>query len=79
MFKHYAHVIDELVGEPVLPVNEQIMRAREAVKQMSPGELDDLAVELLQRPKVGSGSGADAMYRPRGPHEQPPNPPSKTA
>jgi integrase len=64
MFKHYAHVIDELVGEPALPVDEQIMRAREAVEQMSPGELDELAFELLEQPKVGTGDGADAMYGP---------------
>jgi integrase len=78
MFKHYAHVIDELVGEPVLPVNEQIIRARVAVKQMSPGELDDLAAELLQRPKVGAGSGVDAMYSPHVAPDIPKDPP-KTA
>jgi hypothetical protein len=33
MFKHYAYVIDELVGEPILPADDQIMRAREAVKE----------------------------------------------
>ena len=65
MFKHYAHVIDELVGEPVLPVEDQIMRAREAVNEMSPVELDGLAAELLEHPKVGAGRGADQMYAPR--------------
>ena len=28
MFSHYAGVIEELVGEPRMPVEEQIARAR---------------------------------------------------
>jgi integrase len=65
MFKHYANVIEELVGEPTLDANDQILRAREAVKEMSDGELDELAAELLEQPTVGAGGqAARRMYAP---------------
>ena len=47
MFNHYANVIDELVGQPVLPAAEQIAEARQAVQGMGKHELDKLMDKLL--------------------------------
>jgi integrase len=52
MFSHYANVIDELVGEPVLSATEQIERAREAVGKLETQELDKLVADLLEHPTV---------------------------
>ena len=54
MFKHYANVIEELRGEPVLPAEEQILRAREAVVELHRGELDKLMADLIENPMVRS-------------------------
>ncbi len=65
MFKHYANVIDELVGEPTLSANDQIHRAREVVNELSGGELDKLTAELERLPTVESGGwAAKRMYAP---------------
>jgi integrase len=60
MFRHYAGVIDELVGEPVISAEEQILRARSAVGARDKEELDSLVAELFERPTLASGRGAGA-------------------
>jgi integrase len=68
MFSHYANVIEELVGEPRIPVEEQIARARDVVDDKPADELDDLAAELFARPKVssaGSSGAAKLLYEPK--------------
>lgn len=66
MFSHYANVIDELVGEPVLSAAEQIKRAREAVIALEGRELDKLVADLIQCPTVqgrgGSGRAARIFF-----------------
>jgi hypothetical protein len=67
---HYANVIDELVGEPVLPAAEQIARARDAVMELERKELDELMADLIEHPTVrhgGSGGrrAAHTFYAPR--------------
>ena len=68
MFKHYANVIQELVGEPTLSVQEQILRARTAVVQRPKRELDMLVADLFERPTVaGPGEeerAATIFFRP---------------
>ena len=67
MFSHYANVIEELVGEPRIPVEEQIARARDVVEDKPPEELDNLAAELFSRPKVqsaGKSGAAKLLYEP---------------
>jgi integrase len=67
MFKHYANVIDELVGEPALAAEEQIMRAREAVIQRPKRELDELVADLFERPTVageGESRAATIFFQP---------------
>jgi integrase len=69
MFAHYANVIDELVGEPVLPAAEQISRARDAVVELERKELDELMADLIEHPTVRHGGGgrrraAHAFYAP---------------
>lgn len=69
MFRHYANVIEDLVGEPTISATEQIRRAREAVHQKQKEELDDLVVDLLERPtlQAAEGSGAaEVFYAPEG-------------
>jgi integrase len=69
MFKHYANVIEELVGEPRLDAVEQISRARIAVADRPAQELDELTADLFERPTVG-GPGerraAAIFYAPQG-------------
>ncbi|MFI5004171.1 MAG: tyrosine-type recombinase/integrase [Solirubrobacterales bacterium] len=57
MFNHYANVIDELVGEPVLPAAEQIERARDAVVELERQELDELMADLIEHPTISSPRG----------------------
>jgi integrase len=67
MFRHYAHVIDELVGEPILPVDEQILRARRVVEAKEKEELDRLVADLLEHPTVtepGQEQAATILYQP---------------
>ncbi len=59
MFNHYANVIDELVGEPVLSAAEQIARAREAVVELERRELDKLMADLFERPTIGAAENED--------------------
>lgn len=68
MFKHYANVIDELVGEPVLPAEDQIARARAVVESAGGEHLNNLVVDLLENPTLGSqgsGGAAQIFYAPR--------------
>ena len=61
MFNHYANVIEELRGEPVIPVEDQIARARQAVEGKEREELDRLTVDLVEHPTIASaGSGSSA-------------------
>jgi hypothetical protein len=67
MFRHYANVIEDLVGEPTLSATEQIRRAREAVHEKQKEELDELVVDLLERPTLASAEGsgaAEVFYGP---------------
>lgn len=70
MFKHYANVIEELVGEPVIPAAEQIARARDAVTELERKELDKLMADLIARPTTSAGGddedgrAADFFYGP---------------
>jgi integrase len=67
MFKHYAPVIDELVGEPVISAEEQIFRARSAVAARDKEELDSLLADLFERPTLTSGGhlgAARLLYAP---------------
>ena len=69
MFAHYANVIDELVGEPVLPAAEPMSRARDAVVELARKELDELMADLIEHPTVRHGGGgrrraAHAFYAP---------------
>ncbi len=64
-FRHYANVIEELRGEPILPVHEQITRARELVLTSAPAELDRMVDDLLEHPTViGGGSAAALLFSP---------------
>ena len=64
MFNHYANVIDELAGEPVLPVEEQISRAREMVMREDAESLDRLVDDLAEHPQVSDGTAALHLYAP---------------
>jgi integrase len=80
MFKHYANVIDELVGEPVISAEEQILRARSAVAARDKDELDSLVLDLFERPTLASGgddSAATLLYAPpaHAPYMSIPEPP----
>jgi len=69
MFRHYANVIEELVGEPRLSAEEQIRRAQVAVLERSAGELDRLVVDLFENPTLSSPGGGQAsitFYEPGG-------------
>jgi integrase len=50
MYGHYANVIEELVGQPVIPVGEQITRAREVVAELEARELDTIMAILCEHP-----------------------------
>jgi integrase len=50
MYGHYANVIDELVGQPVIPVDEQITRAREVVAELEARWLDKIMAILCEHP-----------------------------
>lgn len=68
MFRHYANVIEELVGEPRLSAEEQIWRAREAVDERPAAELDTLTRELYERPTLAAAGGkgaAEIFFAPR--------------
>lgn len=52
MYRHYANVIEELKGEPVLPVADQIARARAAIEEMERKELDCLMASLFLFPTL---------------------------
>ncbi len=47
MFEHYAHVIDELVGQPEIPVEDEIIQARQLVTTQSREALDELMAKVL--------------------------------
>ena len=63
MFRYYANVIEELQGEPILPAEDQIARAREAVTRTGRSDLDKLTADLLENPTVAA---ADDELRRRG-------------
>lgn len=60
MYDHYAHVIDELEGEPRLSPVEQIKRARNAVEALEGPALDKLMDDLMVRPTVAASDLAGA-------------------
>ncbi len=61
MFRHYAHVIDELVGQPTVPAAEQIEHARRAVSTLRRNLLDALMSNLLQSPTLSDADREKAM------------------
>jgi integrase len=68
MFRHYAGVIDDLVGEPRLSAEDQINRARDIVSSASSSELDTILVDLMEHPTVAGAAGESAahlVYAPR--------------
>jgi hypothetical protein len=70
MFQHYAAVIEELAGEPRIPVEAQIKKARDVVDDKPADELDNLAAELFARPTIGSSGkfrAAKLFYQPDNP------------
>ena len=67
MFNHYANVIDDLVGEPVLDAVEQITRARDAVWELQRHELDKLMAELFESRTIAAADddgAAKVFYAP---------------
>lgn len=70
MFEHYANVIKELVGEPTIPAEEQISRAREVVKDKERRELDELVANLSAYPTITEpseieiGEGVEVLTLP---------------
>jgi integrase len=67
MFNHYANVIEELVGEPRLSADEQIIRARQVVADTEREELDELVADLFERPTLAAAGGsgaAEVLYAP---------------
>ena len=67
MFKHYANVIEELVGEPRLPAEEQIKRARLACQQWSTAKLEKMVVDLFENSTLsspGSDKASIIFYKP---------------
>lgn len=67
MFKHYANVIDELVGEPRLSAEEQITRARLAVQRLTGADVDRYVVDLLENPTLnspGTDRASVVFYKP---------------
>lgn len=62
MFRYYANVIEELVGEPRISAEEQILRAREAVEARDADELDARVVDLIEHPTLGSGGDAAQLF-----------------
>jgi integrase len=79
MFSHYAGVIKELSGEPVLPASEQIARARQAVDELDAQELDRVMDELMKTttvelpaepiPNAPPGPAAGRFFGRTGPHD----------
>jgi integrase len=59
MFEHYAHVIDELVGQPELPVEDEITQARQLVQTQRKEALDDLMAKLMEPPMKALAAGTD--------------------
>jgi integrase len=62
MFDHYAAVIDELVGEPSEPVEDQIIRARDTVAKLREQDLDKLIAEVFKTDRLlqlAPGTGDD--------------------
>lgn len=66
MFNHYAGVIDDLVGAPLVPVDEQIIEARNAVLELERQELDKMMAELIENPKttVSERDGRIGVFSP---------------
>jgi integrase len=66
MYSHYAAVIEELEGEPSLPAEEQIERARQEVGRASEAEARALVSESLKPPDKMNRSAHALLYGPRG-------------
>ena len=47
LFRHYAGIINELRGEPIVSLDQQIERARTLILQVSPEHLNKLTAELM--------------------------------
>jgi hypothetical protein len=64
MFKHYAGVIRELVGEDPLDPDEQIRRARLFVTEL-PEIVPDLTAQSLKPPRDTTPEAHNLLYRDR--------------
>jgi integrase len=64
MFRHYAGVIEELVGEPRLTAEAQIEAARAALRQRTDAELAELVGSLVEQPLAASDTEAFRIFYP---------------
>ena len=64
MFRHYAGVIEELVGEPRLSAEAQIEAARAALRQRTDAELAELVGSLVEHPAADAGTEAYEVFYP---------------
>lgn len=65
MWRHYAHVVKELRGEPSVPVDRQILLAREVVGSRPEDEVRALVAEGLKPPSEASEAFKRALFAPR--------------
>ena len=65
MWRHYAHVVKELRGEPVVPVDRQILFAREVIGSRPDEEVRAFVVEGLKPPSEASEAFRRALFAPR--------------
>lgn len=61
MFDHYAHVIDELVGQPEIPVEDEIVQARQLVATQRKEALDELMAKVLGPQMKALAAGKEDM------------------
>ena len=67
MFRVYSHTIAELRGEPIVPVELAVYRARIATEEVAREKLDQMTADILAKPTVtagGEGSAASFFYAP---------------
>jgi integrase len=76
MFKHYAGVIKELVGEPQLEPDEQIRRARLLLAEQPLEEVRAITAESLKPPREAKRHARNLLYGARQPIHRPKRPAS---
>lgn len=65
MWRHYAQVVKELRGEVVVPVDRQVLLAREVIGSRSDEEVRALVAEGLKPPSEASEAFRRALFAPR--------------